>query len=94
MAAPITDEDRRNFLQAEVDADLVFIWDEAGVSLQNQYIVAQNYRSVRKFAAMGDSRADVRAALQADIPIDPAAGAAQRAELACLVHPRGKWLPR
>ena len=44
MAAPITDEDRRNFLQAEVDADLVFIWDEAGVSLQNQYTVAQNYQ--------------------------------------------------
>ena len=85
MAAPITDEDRRNFLQAEVDADLVFIWDEAGVSLQNQYIVAQNYRSVRKFAAIGDSRADVRTAFQADVPIDPAAGAAQRAELACLV---------
>ena len=85
MAAPITDADRRNYLQTEVDADLVFVWDEAGVSLQNQYVVAQNYKTIRKFAAIGDTRAEARAAFQADIPIDPAAGAAQRAELACLV---------
>lgn len=85
MAAPITDADRRNYLQTEVDADLVFVWDEAGVSLQNQYVVAQNYKTIRKFAAIGDTRAEARAAFQADIPIDPAAGAAQRAELACLL---------
>ncbi len=81
----VTDEDRRNFLQAEVDSDLVFVWDEAGVNLNHQYILAQNYRTNRKFAAIGDTRAEARAAFQADVPIDPAAGAPQRAELACLV---------
>ncbi len=81
----VTDADRRDFLQNEVDADLVFVWDEAGVSLNHQYILGQNYRTNRKFAAIGDTRADARAAFQADIPLDPAAGAVQRAELACLV---------
>ena len=84
MAAP-TDEQRRNFLQANVDADLIFVWDEAGVPLSVQYGVGQNYRSVRKFSALGDSRAEVRAAFVADFALDPAANPAVRPTLASLV---------
>ena len=84
MAAP-TDEQRRNFLQANVDADLIFVWDEAGVPLSVQYDVGQNYRSVRKFSALGDSRVEVRAAFVADLALDPAANPAVRPTLASLV---------
>ena len=81
----LDDAQRRNFLQREVAADLLFIWDEAGVALEHQYDLGQNYRSIRKFAAIGDTKAEVRAAFTADLGIDIAAGAARRAEMACLV---------
>lgn len=85
MAAPITDEQRRDFLQEHVDADLIFVLDEAGVPLAVQYNLCQNYRSVRKFAALGDTRVEVRAAFQADLGLDPATNPAARPTLASLV---------
>ena len=85
MAAPLTDEQRRDFLQAHVDADLIFILDEAGVPLNVQHDLCQNYRSVRKFSALGDTRAEVRAAFQADLGLDPTTNPAARPILASLV---------
>ena len=79
------DAGRRNYLQREVAADLLFVWDEAGVTLAHQYDLGQNYKSVRKFAAMGDTKQQVRDAFAADLALDVAAGAAQRAAMACLV---------
>ena len=79
------DAARRLFLHTEVDSDLVYVWEEAGIALEHQYTLGLNYRTVRKFAAIGDTRVDARQAFIADIPIDPAAGAAQRAALAGLV---------
>ena len=81
----VNDADRRDFLQREVAADLIFVWEEAGVPLRLQYDLGQNYRSIRKFAALGDAKAEVRAAFTADLGVDVAAGAAARAEMACLV---------
>lgn len=85
MAAPIDDPGRRDYLQREVAADLIFVWDEASVSLAHQYELGQNYKSVRKFAALGDTKAQVRQAFAADLRVDVDAGAASRAEMACLV---------
>ena len=81
----VDDAARRLFLHTEVDSDLVYVWEEAGVSLEHQYLLGQNYRTVRKFSAIGDTRVEARQAFVADIPLDPAAGAAQRAALAGLV---------
>ncbi len=81
----VDDAARRLFLHTEVDSDLVYVWEEAGIALEHQYTLGLNYRTVRKFAAIGDTRVDARQAFIADIPIDPAAGAAQRAALAGLV---------
>ena len=67
MAVVVDDGVRRDFLQREVAADLVFVWDEAGVSLVHQYDLGQNYRSVRKFAALGDTKQQVRDAFAADL---------------------------
>ena len=85
VMAVVDDAARRLFLHTEVDSDLVYVWDEAGVSLEHQYLLGQDYRTVRKFSAIGDTRAEARQAFIADIPLDPAAGAAQRAALAGLV---------
>lgn len=85
MAVVIDDGMRRDFLQREVAADLLFAWDEAGVSLAHQYDLGQNYKSVRKFAALGDTKQQVRDAFRVDLALDVAAGAANRAAMACLV---------
>ena len=81
----LDDAGRRDFLQREVAADLLFVWDEAGVTLAHQYELGQNYRTVRKFSAFGDTRQQVRDAFAADLAIDVAAGAANRAAMACLI---------
>ncbi len=81
----LDDPARRDYLQREVAADLLFVWDEAGVSLPHQYELGQNYKSVRKFAALGDTKAQVRTAFAADLAVDVDAGAANRAAMACLV---------
>ena len=85
MAAVIDDAARRLFLHTEVDSDLVYVWEEAGVSLERQYLLGQNYRTVRKFSAIGDTRVEEREGFVADLPLDPAPKPAQRAALAGLV---------
>lgn len=81
----VDDAARRLFLHREVDSDLVYIWDDAGVTLAHQYEIGQAYRTVRKFSALADGKAEARAAFAADLGLDPAAGAAPRAALAGLV---------
>ena len=81
----VDDAGRRAFLHQEVDADLVYIWEDSGVSLEHQYLLGQEYKTIRKFAALADTKAEARGAFTADLAIDPAAGAAQRSALAGLV---------
>ena len=84
-AAPITDGDRRKFLADNVSSDLQYVLEEAGVSLEAQYAIAQHYRNLRVFSAIADSKADVREALKNDFGMDPAANAAARASVAKVV---------
>ena len=79
---PITDADRRKFLADNVSSDLQYVLEEAGVSLEVQYAIAQHYRSLRVFSTIADSKADVREALKNDFGMDPAANAAARASVA------------
>ena len=81
----LDDAARRLFLHREVDSDLVYIWEDAGVSLAHQHDLGQAYRTVRKFAALADSKAEARAAFSADLGLDVAGGAVPRAALAGLV---------
>ena len=80
-----SDDQKKRHLHEKVDADLVFTLDEAGVPLAAQYDLSLQYPSVRRFAAMADSKTELRSALKADLHIDPDAGAAQRATMASLV---------
>ena len=81
---------QRTWLAAHVDSDLLFLWNEAQVSLDLQHRLGQSgMLNVRKFSSIDDSRATVRAAFALDFGLDVAAvapaGPAARMDLAALV---------
>ena len=78
-------EQRREWVQTNVAADLTYIWEQMGVTLDHQYELGQNYANVALFGALADTRADARTALGRDLGIDPAANPASRARLAAIV---------
>ena len=84
MALPTDDAGRILYLARHVSSDLAFVWDEMGVSLSHQVELGVRYRTVARFAALADSRADARVALRSDVTLD-AATADGRAALAGLV---------
>ena len=56
---------RRVYVAESVSADLAFFLDDAGVDEQIQFDSTQHFKTVRRFSALGDDRASVRAALLA-----------------------------
>ena len=84
-AMAITDDDRREYLRNNVTSDLQYVWDDAEIPLALQYDMAQHYKSLRVFTALGENSADVRTAVQADFNLDPARDPAVRAQVAQVV---------
>jgi len=84
-AMAVTDDDRREYLRSNVTSDLQYVWDDAEIPLALQYEMAQHYKSLRVFTALGESSADVRTAVQADFNLDPARDPALRAQVAQVV---------
>ena len=82
MATP---EQKRAFISKHVDSDLHFLFEDAKLALDTQYAISQNYKTVKHFAAVSDDRKEVRAFCKDDLAIDPATGAAERAEVATVV---------
>jgi len=76
---------KKTYLAENLDSDLHFLFEDAGISLDTQYAIAQNYKTVKHFAAVADDRSEVRNFCKDDIGLDPAAGAIQRAEVATVV---------
>ena len=68
MAAP-TPEEQKAWLTTNVAADLTYIWEAMGVTLERQYDLGQNYRSVALFAALAGTKQEARAALGRDLGI-------------------------
>ena len=66
-----------------MDADFQFLLEDHGVELSEQHAVAQHYTSVKRFAAIADTRANVRTAVTADFGIraDDAPGRAKMAAM-------------
>lgn len=84
MALPADDAGRILYIAQHVSSDLAYIWDEMGVSLAHQVELGVRYRTVARFAALADSRAEARTALRTDVTLD-AATPDGRAALAGLV---------
>ena len=81
----MTPEEQKTWLTTHVAADLTYIWEVMGVTLERQYELGQNYNSVALFAALADTKQEARTALGRDLGIDPGANAGARAALASVV---------
>jgi hypothetical protein len=74
------------FLTNNAEPELTFILSEVEVPLKLQYdLVTAGYKSTRRFAAIEDTKAEVRVALKDAIGLDPAASAEARLGMALLV---------
>lgn len=86
--------DMQQFCSEEGESDLLFIFTESKVEIEQQYDIIQGgYGSLRAFSGFADTRAEVRAGLATDFALDVAAaapaGPAARLALAALV---GAWM--
>lgn len=65
----MTPDEQRQFVADRMDSDLQFILSDCGVSLDGMVAVSRRFGTLKKFNAIGDSRADVRAACLHDFAI-------------------------
>ena len=75
---------RAEWVHANVDSDLQFVFQESGVGEQLVYDLGQHYRTIRRFSSMADDRGGLRTALQDDFQMRPDT-AANRAAIASVV---------
>ena len=81
-----TDEEKRATIMRDGDADLIFLFEEAEVSMQMQYdIIAAGFKNPRKYYHVADSVAAARTAFPAILNIDPGTPA-NRLALASLLE--------
>ena len=82
----LTDDEKRDFININVESDLSFLWSESDVILDLQYRLGHSgFTTLRKFVGLEDSKPLVRAALIADFALDQAAAAGNRLILASTV---------
>jgi hypothetical protein len=74
------------YLTNNAEPELTYILCEVEVPLKLQFdLVTAGYKSTRRFAAIEDTKAEVRVALREAIALDPAASAEARLSMALLV---------
>jgi hypothetical protein len=78
------EQQQKEFISEHMDSDLQFVLSDNGVSLGAQVAVARRYGTLRKFRALGDTRAEIRLACLQDFAI-PQDNPADRAETAAIV---------
>eukprot|EP00435_Cladocopium_sp_Y103_P076267 s462_g85.t1 len=80
----MNEAEQKEFVATNMDSDLQFVLADSGVTLNGQVSIARRYGSLRKFRAVGDSRAEVRRACLQDFAI-PQDTPDSRAEAAAMV---------
>ena len=80
----MNEAEQKEYVSANMDSDLQFVLADSGVTLAGQVAIARHYGSLRKFRAIGDTRAEVRRACLADFAI-PQDAPESRAEAAAIV---------
>ena len=75
---------QKEVISANMDSDLQFILADSGVTLTGQVAIARRYGNMRKFRAVGDTRAEVRRSCLQDFGI-PQDTPDSRAETAAVV---------
>ena len=82
--AALDDDAKREYISTNAAADLQYVLEDSSVPLDLQYRLVRHYTSLKIFAAMGDTAAEIRAAARDDFTLDPAASAEARASVAKL----------
>ena len=75
--------EQKRYVAEHMDSDLQFVLTDSGVFLEHQVTIARHYGSMRKFRAVGDTRAEVRRSCLTDfaIPQDTPENRAQAAAI-------------
>ena len=76
--------EQREFIATNMDSDLQFILDDSGVVVGNMVAIARRFGTLKRFNALGDDRASIRAACLADFAI-PQDTPDNRAQVAAIV---------
>ena len=80
-----TDEEKRTYLNANGDADLNFLLEEAEMTLDHQYqLILAGFKTPKKIQYIADSLAAARVAFTQLLAIDAATAAGRLALSACL----------
>ena len=80
----MNEAEQKEYVALHMDSDLQLVLSDSGVTLQGQVAIARRYGSLRKFRAIGDTRADFRRACLNDFAI-PQDTPDSRAEAATVV---------
>lgn len=80
----MNDEEMKKLVAERLDSDLPFVLGDSGVALEGQVAIARRYGSLRKFRAIGDTRAEVRTSCFQDFAI-PNDTPESRAQIAAVV---------
>ena len=83
-AVALTPQEQREYVSEHMDAGMQFVVSEAWVSLDNQVAIARYYGSLRRFGALAEDRAGIRAACLHDFAI-PQDTPPNRAQVAAIV---------
>ena len=71
LPGAVTKNEAEEFIDRNLSADLVHIFNECSVSIGLQYSLGQHFTSVKKFSTYADTRAEVRQALKDDLAMEP-----------------------
>jgi hypothetical protein len=86
-AAAPTQEEMAKYVAENTDSDLAFIFADSEVGILYQYkIVVAGFRTLKRFSALEESRAALRAALLADFGLDPASSLEARLNVTLIVN--------
>ena len=81
-----TDPERVVYLNTNASSELLFLWNESEVPILQQYqLTIAGFKNVRKFVSLDDTKVAVRAAVAADLTLDPTARAGDRLIIATIV---------
>ncbi|CAE8640882.1 unnamed protein product, partial [Polarella glacialis] len=68
-----TAEEKRVLVERNCEAERVFLWEDASLGIDRQHALSlAGYGTVRRFVGLGETKAAARAALVAELGLDPA----------------------
>ena len=79
-----------DFIAKNVDSDMHYILEEAGIPLKEQYDITQTFRTVRMFSAFADDRPGARLVCKDDYALEPSSHTSPQRRGSSYYHCMGK----